>query len=72
MLDDGNEYNEYPFDVKVISKPIFKDGTTSFSEIKVALGTVKSFPLPAFYDPDNDTVSLSVVDTSGGTAPTWI
>lgn len=62
----------YTFNVKVMSKPVFNDGTTSFLGLTLSLNSIKSFPVPSFSDPDGDIVTISIAEGSGGTLPGWI
>lgn len=71
-LSDGNMQTSYSFTVKVMTKPAFNNGTTTFSALGVALNGVKSFPIPSFSDADGDNVTLSIAEGSGGILPSWI
>lgn len=64
--------NSYSFTLKVMTKPAFTDGTTSFPPITVALGSTNSFLVPSFSDVDQDTVTISIAEASGGTFPNFI
>jgi hypothetical protein len=53
-VSDGNMESTSIFIVKIMSKPIFDDGTTSFPDMNVKVNVGGIFTIPAFNDPDGD------------------
>lgn len=64
--------NSYSFYVKVMTKPAFNDGTTSFADKIMPLNGKSNFPISTYSDADGDTVTLTIEEGSGGTLPGWI